>query len=138
MPSISMFLVCDSINNITPQPNITIPQLVGPQSVLRPQFIPSTFSFGLAVGVAGVDSNVQNVIRFTISNPEGAIIHDSGDNVFPPIGFDDTMPKEYQGFMMSLDIRNLLIEKEGAYSFTLYVNNTEIGRKEIPIFRGRK
>lgn len=138
MPYISMFLVCDSINSVSPQANTNVPQLVGPQCVLRPQFIPSTFSFGLAVGVAGVDPNAQNVIRFTISNPEGTIIHNSGDNVFPPIGFDDTMPKEYQGFMISLDIRNLLIEEEGAYYFTLYVNNTEIGRKEIPIFRGRK
>ena len=138
MPSISMFLVCDSINSVSTQPNLNIPQLTGPQCVLRPQFIPSTFSFGLAVGVIGVDSNKQNVIRFTISNPEGTIIQDSNENTFPPVGFDDTMPKEYQGFMMSLDIRNLLIEKEGIYTFTLYVNTFEIGRKEIPIFRGRK
>lgn len=138
MPNITMFLVCDSINNFSPQPEINIPQLMGPQCVLRPQFIPGTFSFGLAVGVAGVDSNEQNTIRFTITNPAGAIIQNSGDNVFPPIGIDDTMPKEYQGFMLSLDIRNLLIEKEGVYTFTLYVNNVEIGHKEIPVFKGRK
>ncbi len=135
MPSISMFVVCESVS---PQLNSNIPQLSGPQCVLRPQIIPSTFSFGLAVGVVGVDPNLQNTIRFTISNPKGAIIQNSGDAVFPPVGIDDTMPKEYQGFMLSLDVRNLLIEESGIYTFTLYVNNMEIGSRDIPIFKGRQ
>ena len=138
MPSISMFLVCDSINNITPQPNVNIPQLMGPQCVLRPQYIPGAFSFGLAVGVIGIDSSAENSIRFTISDPDKRIVQDSGKNVFPPLGNDDTMPKEYQGFMLSLDIRNLPVEKEGVYTFTLYVNDIEIGSNIIPIYKGRK
>lgn len=135
MPSISMFLACDSVGNITLQPGISSPQLTGPRSVLRPQYIPGAFSFGLAVGIIGVDTNVQNIARFKITNPGGTVIHDSGDSVFPPIGINDPMPKEYQGFMLTLDIRNLPIEEEGVYTISLFINGANIGSMGIPVFR---
>lgn len=133
-----MFMICDAVNSATPNPNINIPQLSGPQVVLRPKFIPGNFSFGIAAGVIGVDLSTNNDVRFTISSPDGTIIQDSGSASFPALANEDTLPSEYQGFMLTLDVRNLVIEKEGIYKFRLWINGEEIGAHDIPIFSGKK
>ena len=48
MEKITSFTICESIANMGPAP-----ALVAPQTILRPQFIPGSFSFGIAVGISG-------------------------------------------------------------------------------------
>jgi len=140
MPKLTMFVVCDSVGSFTPQPNVSIPQLTGPQVVLRPVFIPGTFSFGIAAGVLGVDLKHNNEVQFTIKAPNGSIIQDSGKSSIPILAAieEDVLPDEYQGFMLTLDVRNLIIEEEGVYTFTLMINDEIIGSHEIPIFTGKR
>ena len=47
------------------------------------------------------------------------------------------MPSEFQGFVMSIDVRNLMITAEGKYLFTLYIDGELIGSHEIPVFMRR-
>ncbi|MDD6441889.1 MAG: hypothetical protein PUG71_07270 [bacterium] len=137
MAKLSMFMLCNAINNLQ-QANGSIPQLIGPQTVLRPQFVPSNFSFGIAVGVTDVNLHESYRIRFTIADPDGKVVHDSGESDFPAIEKADTLPVEYQGFALSIDIRNLIVEKEGAFKFNLFINGKVVGEHEIPIFCGGK
>lgn len=135
MAKIVSFVVCESINNM-PSTNVgVVPNLINPQVVLRPQYIPGNFSFGIAVGVVGIDLKVPNKIRFTISNTDGIVIQNSGENDLPVVREEDTIPNEFQGFMMCMDIRNLVLHNEGEYSFTLYLNGESVGMKSIPIFK---
>jgi hypothetical protein len=129
-----MFMVCDSVGNTTLQPNVNVPQLTAPQAVLRPQFIPGNFSFGIAVGVIGVDLNKNNEIQFTIKAPDGKTVQDSGKNIFPALNEEDVLPEEYRGLMLTLDIRNLVIEIDGIYTFSLWINDELIGERNIPIY----
>lgn len=130
-------MLCDSISAIPVPEGGVLQQLVSPQIALRPQFIPGNFSFGVAVGVQGVNLHITNRIRFTISDSQGNVIQDSGISEFPPLpeNTPETMPAEYQGFLMNMDIRNLVIHKDGEYLFSLYVNDELVGTQSIPIFQ---
>lgn len=135
MPRITSFVVCDSIAPFPTSPEKNIPSLVAPQIALRPQFIPGNFSFGLAVGISGLDLHVENKVRFTVASPEGNIIHDTGETTLKPIPVQDTLPAQYQGFMMTMDIRNLVIKTEGEYKFAVYVGGKSVGENIIPIYK---
>lgn len=137
MAKLTAFMLCDSINAIPVPTGGVLQQLVSPQVALRPQFIPGNFSFGIAVGVQGVNLHVTNRIRFTISDPHGEIIQDSGVSEFPPVPEDvqEILPAEYQGFMMNMDIRNLVLRENGEYLFCIYVNDELVGTQKVPIFQ---
>lgn len=135
MPTISSFILCDSIMNIQSPPNGNIPQLISPQAVLRPPFIPGTFSFGIAMCIIGLKAQQQNVFMFQIHSPSGEIIQDSGEIDFGELPFDDSMPEKYNGFVISSDIRNLVIRTEGEYTIELFINKDSIGTCVIPIYK---
>lgn len=135
MAKIVTFMICDAINNIPSPSGEMIPQLVAPQIAVRPQFIPGNYSFSISVGVRDVDLKRVNQIRFTITSPTGVILQDSGNSDFPPTGKPDIIPLEFQGFTLSMDVRNIVIHEEGLYTFSLYINDIVIGTQEIPIFK---
>lgn len=133
MANLFSFILCDSFQQGINGP---IPTLVSPQLALRPPFIPCTFSFAMAVGINDVNIYTPNKMKVTIKTPDDKIIYDSGETELPPsLEEDSSLPAEYQGFMMNIDIRNLPIEKEGAYYFTFFVNGKEVGTKLVPIYK---
>lgn len=135
MADLITFVVGDAISNTMTDGERSVPALVAPQIALRPQFIPSSFSFGIVVGIAGVDLKTENRVRIAISDPEENIIYSLGENELPRMPIEDTMPQEFQGFMLAIDIRNLPIQCEGEYSFSLYLNGECVGNKKIPVFK---
>ncbi|MBR6788248.1 MAG: hypothetical protein IKM44_00360 [Clostridia bacterium] len=135
---ITTFMLCDSINNVNLPQGTVVPQLIMPTTVLRPQFIPSAFSFGIVVGVEGMDLQKDHKMRFRITDPDGNIIQESCENVLPAIPEDSSLPKEYQGYTLSIDIRNLIISKSGLYNFSLFINDEEVCIKSIPVFEAKK
>lgn len=135
MAKISSFMICDTIVNlITPQ-GISVPQLISPQPILRPPFIPGSFSFGISIGVLDIDYKISNVVKTIIYSPEGVEIHNSGNIDLGKIPKDEFLPEKYQGFVLSTDIRNLIIHEEGIYTIEIFVNDTSVGKKEIPVFK---
>lgn len=135
MITISTYMLCDSIGNINSPDGGNIPQLIAPRTVLRPELIPGSFSFGLVVGVENVDLKQNNKIMFKIFSPYGDLLQDSGENELPAITQEDTIPKKHQGYTLSIDIRNLSIEHPGVYTFSLYINGETVGTKDIPIYQ---
>ena len=129
-------MLCDSINTVPVPEGGILQQLISPQAILRPQFIPGNFSFGIAVGIQGVDLQITNRIRFTITDPNGEVVQDSSTEVSPmPENIKETMPKEYQGFLMNTDIRNLVIRESGEYLFSIFINNELVGTQSVPVFQ---
>lgn len=135
MAKMVSFVVCDAINNVLPDGETNVPALISPQITLRPQFIPGNFSFGISVGVAGVDLRKENRVRMTISDPKENLIQVLGDNELPKAPDEDTMPLEFQGFTLIIDVRNLPIQCEGEYIFSLFLNGERIGTQKIPVFK---
>lgn len=135
MAKLVSFTICESLNN-TPSGNFgTVPVLISPQIVLRPQFIPGNFSFGIAVGISEVDIKVSNKVKFTITGPDGNVLNDSVETDLPVVVKPDSLPDQYQGFMLCIDIRNLAVPCEGAYTFSLYLNGDQLTPQCIPIYK---
>ena len=135
MAKVTMFMLCDSVNNL-PGPQGVIPHLVAPQLVLRPMFIPGNFSFGISIGVQGLNLKVPTKLGFTITDPNGVVLQKAEDAEIPAVEQVDTLPPEQQGLMLNLDIRNLVVQEEGVYKFTLRVNGEPLEDQSIPIYRG--
>lgn len=138
MPKIASFILCDSIENINNSENEVMTKLVSPQIVLRPQYIPSNFSFGMALGISEITLKNQNSMKFTIKSPKGKVIQDSGVNPLPIINVEDTLEEKFQGFVINIDIRNLEISEAGIYKLEIFINDQTIGEENIPIFKGIK
>lgn len=135
MAKIALFMLCDTVENNQSKDN-TITHLVSPQAVLRPLYIPSSFSFGLSVGVRGLDLSSPITLRFIVCDPDGNIVQDSGENTISIGAHDNILPMEHQGFVANIDVRNFNVPKEGVYKFTLFVNGEELEAQDIPIYRG--
>lgn len=134
MAKLVSFTLCDSINSVPASRGI-VQMLVEPQLVLRPQYIPGNFSFSIALGVADLNLQTKNEIRLVITNPKKKVVYDSGANAIPIIKKDDSIPVEYQGVMMCVDIRNLPVECDGEYNISVFLNGECIAIKPIPVFR---
>ena len=134
MVKIVSFILCDQVMNI-PNNAGPVSQLIAPQIALRPPFIPTAISFGLAVGVSGVDLQKPQRIKYTMTDTEDNVIHDSGETEFDAFPIADPMPKEYQGFTLTADFRNIEIKAEGVYRFNLYINDELVGVRDIPVYK---
>lgn len=134
MVKVVYFFVCDSISN-EPRGGRSVLTITAPQISLRPQVLPSNFSFGVAAGVVGVDAEKKNTIQFKIMAPNGKMVHDTKETPLPTGEKDNKLPEEWQGMMMAFDIRNLLFEEEGIYRFNLYVNGNLLEEHLVPVYR---
>jgi hypothetical protein len=136
MAKLTSFIICESINNMPAANNMdVVPTLVAPQVALRPQYVPGSFSFGVAVGINEIDLQMVNRVRFTIKSPENVLLQDSGVTELPVAPQDPALPAQYQGFMMCIDIRNLAIPCEGDYTFSFFLNDECVGDQTIPIYK---
>jgi hypothetical protein len=137
MAKLTEFILCDSISAVPASEGGVLQQLTSPQVALRPQFVPGNFSFGVVVGIQGMNLHITNRICFTIADPQGNVILESAISEVPPISEDEpeTMPEEYQGVVMNMDIRNLVICENGVYLLSIYANDELVGKQSIPIFQ---
>ena len=101
---------------------------------MRPKEIPGEISFGIAVGITGLDTSVDNDISFTITNPQKEVSPSAKATLRK--SEDQSVPKEFQGFMLCADIRKFRISTSGIYKFTLYINENKIGEQNIPVYKG--
>lgn len=135
MAKIVSFVICESVNNMPVANMNVVPTLVAPQVALRPQYVPGSFSFGVALGINDINLKHVNKVRFVIKSPEGAVLQDSGVSELPVAPKDSSLPVQYQGFMMCIDIRNLAIPCEGEYVFSFFINEECVGDQIIPVYK---
>lgn len=137
MAKIAYFMICDTMNNV-PMPGGSVGlNMVNPQLLLTPTYIPGNFSFCVVVGVRDVKPVNLNTdaikLKFEFLTPQGKLLQQSMADL--PMVKMQKIPDQYQGFLMSFDLRNLPIEEEGAYILKLYIDDEFIGEEEIPIFK---
>jgi len=135
MAKIATFMLCDAINHISTEKG-PVPQLIAPQFILTPMFIPSNFSFGVSIGISGLDLRQVNTVKFAIKTPQKTIVKESEAFSIPASTENNILPQEQHGITLNIDVRNLKVEEEGIYSIIIFINGEAIGEKEIPIYRG--
>lgn len=137
MASISSFMISESSQNI-PAPNghgNIIQQIIGPTIVLRPQYIPGNFSFSVFIGVCDLNLKERNTMQLILKTPQGELLEDLGTNDLPVFDKEDCLPQKYSGFVVGLDLRNINVAQEGCYKLEVFINGSQIGAKDIPIYR---
>lgn len=119
----------DSIAEPTPQGPRT--NLVNPQLVFRPMFIPSLFSFAITFGVAGFDPSLEHKMRFMFISPEGEALLDTEFDL-PKSDEKPELPIEQRGIMMNMNLRNVPFKSEGIYDSEVFMNGGSLGK--FPIY----
>lgn len=134
MAELATFVVCDGVQNLTIPGGGAIPQITAPTIALRPQFLPSNFSFGLSIGLRDVNIRNENIFQLTIVRPDGSVAHDSGPIHMPPSTNDSTLPDKFQGAILTMDLRNVALTIEGCYEVHIFLNNALISSQPLPVY----
>ena len=103
---------------------------------MSPKYIPGQFSFSIAASVRDLDITKPNSIRLTFhSNEDNAeLIFDSNTLSIPPAPKEQSgvdLPKEYKGFILSMDCSNVDIKHSGVYVTDVYINGNRIYQASI-------
>lgn len=135
MAKISSFMICESVMNIQMPQGESVPQLHAPLSVLRPPYIPGSYSFGISLGITGASFTSDNKVRLGILSPDGTEIFNSGEINLGKIPEEKIIPLQYQGFVLTTDIRNLVFPREGLYYAEVTINGESAGKHPFPVYR---
>ena len=131
---VSFFLAANSQNVATPNGGIA-QQLTLPLIVLRPKFIPSEFSFSMALGINEINKNADSRMRIELVSPSGKQVIDTGYIDLPELPDDPALPIEYQGFSLIMPVQNAVLDQEGVYHLKVYFNDdVVIFVQEIPVY----
>lgn len=135
MEKITTFIYCLATNNIQ-EPNMQTVNANGILSVITPEYIPGTFSFSLVFTLLGLEEKKYELnLRF--KNPDGQILLDTGGLVIPydQISKNDqnkiSLPPEETGLTLSLDLKNVVFEKNGYYVTEVLCNGRVLGEYKI-------
>lgn len=138
MAILTTFAFSEDANQI-PNPNGQGASLnvINPQNVFRPMFIPGSFSFAVTFGIAEMDPELTQKIRFTLAHSEDPdqIIVDTNDiNIGANPNIDRTLPKEANGIMLNMDFRNVPFKKQGKYIGKIIFNGELLEEKVVYVF----
>lgn len=134
MPHISTFMYCeDAIDNKSPDGNKL--SLNNPFIVFRPLFIPSQFSFGVVMGIIGLDFEEKQNLQVKFSSPNDDVILDTGvidlDLALTIPDKESNLPPEFRGAIMNLNFRNVPLRVEGIYRSDVFINSELLGQFPI-------
>ncbi|MZP30579.1 hypothetical protein GTO91_12730 [Heliobacterium undosum] len=132
MPYISSFLYAEDSVQLPGQPL----NIVNPQIVLRPMFVPGMFSFTIVFGISEVVVTEAHTLRCIFCGPEGEVVLDTGafDVPVQPDAIkrkDD--PIETQALMVNMNFRNVPFKCEGRYNTQVFLDGTNIGNVPVMV-----
>ena len=135
MEKIATFIYCLAANNIQ-EPNMQSINANGILSAITPEYIPGTFSFSLIFTLLGLEEKNYG-LNLKFKNPDGKIVLDTGEMVIPydQISKNDQdkilLPPEETGLTLSLDLKNVVFEKNGYYITEVTCNGRTLGEYKI-------
>ena len=130
---VSLFFHCTgfeqrpSVNGLPP---ISVP--IELLNNITPPFLPTTFTFAVGIGVVGINLEVTNYLKYSFVSPSNK---DVVIQEFPlPIAPNDVnLDADMQGFILSLNMQNVILQDEGYYQSKIHLNNTLIGEYSIKV-----
>lgn len=131
MVRVSTFMYSeDTISDPTPQgPRLNV---VNPQLVFRPMFLPSLFSFAITFGISGIDNSQEHKFKFLFFAPNDVELLINSEFMLP-INTEEKaeLPLEERGVMMNMNLRNVPFKVEGVYNSELIVDGVSLGKFSI-------
>ena len=134
-PYLSTFAFSNDINQINDgQSQVT--NIINPQNLFRPTFVPGTFSFAVTFGILGMDPDKEHTLQYIMTSPNGeAIVQTQEVKIERNPSFDTSiLPKEANGFIFNMDFRNLAFREKGKYIAHVIVNDHEVGSIPVMVY----
>lgn len=111
------------------------PVVRDPRAVLRPMYIPTEYSFGMAVGITGVDTSKDMTVLLRIDDPDGNELISIGPNKLPADSTEtDKIPLEYRSVSLAIQLDNVNFRTEGVYKIRMTFNDEELESKDLLVF----
>ena len=129
---VSTFIYCLGTTNMEGKDSPI--NAMGVLPILSPEFIPSTFSFSIVVGITGIDDSCSHSIDIIFKDSNGDRLVEAVGVPIPAEQLqadDTTLPKEYRGLMLGLDLRNVIIRHEGVYYTEVSFDGKKLGEFDI-------
>lgn len=138
MAILSTFVLSDNSNQVlNPNGQGTTLQVVNPQNIFRPMFIPGGHSFSVTFGFLEVNPDAQHRIQFSIISCETGeqVINIDNIEVPPNAQPDKFIPKESTGIMLNFDFRNVPFKKEGKYEVHITLDGETLDKKPFYVYK---
>ena len=129
---ITTFVYCLGTTNMEGQ-NAPL-NAMGILPLLNPEFIPSTFSFSIIVGLRGIDETCNHTMDIVFRNPNGEALVEAKNIVISAEHWregDKGLPEEYNGVMLGMDLRNVIMKSEGIYYTEVSFDGEKLGDYDI-------
>lgn len=129
---VSTFLYCLGTTNLEGKDSPI--NAMGVLPVLTPEFIPSMFSFSIVLGIRGLDENCSHLLDIIFKNSEGRALVEARNIQISSEQLqaaESNLPEEYRGLMIGMDLRNVVLEKEGVYFTEVYLDGKKLGVFDI-------
>ncbi len=107
---------------------------MGVLQTLTPEFIPSTFSFSIILGIRGIDNSCNHILDIIFKDSsENALVEAKNISVLAEQFGDgkSNLPKEQRGLMLGMDLRNVIIKQEGVYYTEIFFDGKKLGVFDI-------
>ena len=107
---------------------------MGVLPVLTPEFIPSMFSFSIVLGMRGIDDTSNHLLDIIFKDCEGNVLVEAREiqiTLEQLQAKGSQLPEEYRGLMIGMDLRNVVIKKEGVYSTEVSLDGKKLGVFDI-------
>lgn len=107
----------------------------GVLNCLTPDFVPGNYSFSLSFSLLNLEpeKKYKVVVRFIDTSSQKELV--KVDDIVLDGNIENRnkvgIPKEYFGYNVGIELRNVILEKEGIYQTILYVDGEEAGRYPI-------
>lgn len=134
---ITAFTYCLGTSNGEPGNNMI--DVSGVLPAITPEYIPGSFSFSIMIGLSGLDTGKQHTMSIVFGKGNEKPLVNTPEVTIPVQESNQTnLPGEAQGFVLSMDLKNVVFEEEGIYSTKVRVDNQELGEYKIYVAGKRK
>jgi len=110
------------------------PVIIAPQTNFALDYFPSWFTFSVTYGINGFVDKNQHTTRLVCSDQSGKVIASTNE---VPVVFGEAVgwetPTEELGFVASISLQNVPIEKVGYCTSKVFIDDQEAGEYRIYI-----
>ena len=135
MAELTYFMLYESGQNIILPDGASVFQGLNPVMVLRPNFIPTNFSFACTFAIQNMDLQADYNIVILIKDSNDAEIARNESVIPKDYKSDSYLPKQYNGYIFNMNLHNVVFVKEDAYRFVIYLNGEFCGERIIPVYK---
>lgn len=130
-PKITTFVYCLGTSSM--EGNNSPMNAMGILQILTPEYIPSTFSFSIIIGIKGMEISFDHKLDIIFKSKQENLV-EAKDIVISAEQLKDSdpgLPEEQRGVMLGLDMRNVVFKEEGNYFTEVILDGKKLGEFDI-------